>query len=702
MARQDEAFPRADPSGHGGAGYPAAVLKCPRSVRTVPERLAIGWALTVLPACGRELPEPADGAQQAAVVVTNPNYSEHIAPLLDRNCVVCHREGEVGPFPLTGFREAQKRSADLVDVTADRYMPPWLPGPCDVAFEDDRRLEQSEINLLRRWHETGAPEGDPKLRPTPPEFASGWNGPDGRPPDRIVTLADVFESPAEGRDVFRNFVLPTGLTRERFVEAVQIRPGNKRAAHHAILAVDTSGEARRRDAREPGPGFGGMDLASAEAPGGHFLGWTPGRRPYRTEPGMAISLAPGSDLVLQLHLVTTGRIEQVKPQIGLWFTKTPPSRSPIAIVLYSEDIDIPAGDGDWQLAVEKTLPTDVDLFSIYPHAHYLGHRLRADAFLPDGKTLRLLDIADWSFDWQDEYRLAAPLRLPAGTRIRMDYRYDNSAGNPENPNDPPARVGFGERSVDEMGTLTLQVVPTDPNRRIELEALEWSERLEQNGDDAEALYRLGLILARNEVRDARMRARDLLLRATQLRPNDPRAFADLGRLLGELRDVAAFDALATALKLDPNHFLAGLNLGSFRLERGEYEAATSVLEELARRHPEEPRALGALGACYALSSRPADAERTLRQALAIRPEDAGLWNDLGNVMLFGQKNPKGAIDAYRKSLTTRSESFPTWLNIGRAFLELDRKDEARAALDQALQLVPDHPEAMRLRMQAGA
>jgi hypothetical protein len=382
-------------------------------------------------------------------------FNRDIAPIVFRNCIVCHRPGELAPFSLLAYAEARERAGLIAALTTSRFMPPWLPARGSVEFLGERGLSDDEIALIRLWAEQGAVEGDPADLPALPVFTQGWQLGE---PDLVLTMEEVFTVPAEGVDTFRNFVLPIPVSTPRWVKAVELRPGNPRVVHHAVMQVDRSRSSRRRDEEDAGPGFSGMDLAGSEAPGGQSLGWTPGKLPIVDE-RLAWRVEPGSDMILQLHMLPSGKPEQVAPKIGLYFTDQPPTEQAFSLLMRNDNIDIRAGDGDYVIEDSLTLPVAVEALGIYPHAHYLCKSIEAYATLPDGRKQLLINIPKWDFHWQDDYRYSQPLHLPAGTRIHVRFVYDNTSANALNPHNPPQRVRFGNRSTDEMATLTIQVIP---------------------------------------------------------------------------------------------------------------------------------------------------------------------------------------------------------------------------------------------------
>ena len=402
-------------------------------------------------------------------------YATDIAPILTRECVGCHRPGGSAPFSLVTYEDASSRAGPIADATERRAMPPWLPDSDPGTFAGERRLTPDEIRIFAQWAEEGAPAGD--LSAAPGQVAAtGWNP---GPADLTVRLP-TYTVPAQGRDVYRNLVVPIPVTETRWIEYVELLPGSRNVVHHARMMVDTTSSSRDLAQGGDGSGFDGMDLSSnAVNPSGHFIGWTPGRTRLPPLDGMPWRLEPGTDLVVQLHFRTSGVEEEVTAEVEFHFADQPATRDPAILVISSSMIDIPAGVPDYLAVNSFTLPVDVDVLSVYPHAHYLGKDLRVTAVLPGGREVSLIHIPDWDFNWQDDYRLSEPIFLPAGTTILKEYTFDNSAENPHNPSSPPTRVVYGSNSTDEMADLILQVLPRSPAaRRQLLEEQAWKHESE--------------------------------------------------------------------------------------------------------------------------------------------------------------------------------------------------------------------------------
>lgn len=445
---------------------------------------ALAAGLLVLAAGHPSVPGASEKDVGAADSLT---FARDVAPILYRHCAACHRPNGSAPFSLLTYREVRDRAALIADAVESRRMPPWLPEPGYGEFAGERRLSEREIGLIRRWADEGAREGDPAALPPAPEWIEGWQLGE---PDVVLALPR-FTVPAGGGELFRNLVVPAPLGETKYVRAVELRPGNARVVHHARLMVDTTDTSRRADEADHGPGFDGMELgSSAASPDGFFIGWTPGRLASRGPDDMAWRLAPGTDLVLQLHLRPGAAPATVAPIIGLHFSDRPPRRIPTLLLLGSEVIDIPPGERAYVVSDSYELPVDAEILGVYPHAHYLATTMEAFATLPNGATRRLLRIPAWDFNWQDEYRYAAAVRLPRGTVLTMRYRYDNSAENPRNPHRPPRRVTYGPNSTDEMADLVVQLVPRDHDDLAALKRdIRWKHYAQETAGDAHRAFR---------------------------------------------------------------------------------------------------------------------------------------------------------------------------------------------------------------------
>ena len=404
-------------------------------------------------------------------------FTRDVAPLLYKHCAGCHRPGEVAPFSLLSYEDASRRASLIAAVTGMRYMPPWQPEAGHGEFANARRLTDHEIGTLREWAESGAPLGDISAMPAPPAFTDGWQL--GQP-GLVARMREPTTVPAEGPDSYRCFVVPLELAADRYVSAIEIRPANRRVVHHALLFQDTAGTARQRDAADAEPGyecFGSPGFLPARGLGG----WTPGGFPIRMPEGIPLVLKKGADLVVQLHFHPTGKSEREQAAVGFHFTTTPPVARMMDIPLGSNRIDIPPGEPMYKVRDHFTLPVEVEALGVIPHAHYICKDMKGVAILPDGQRKWMIWIRNWNFNWQEQYRYAIPMRLPAGTRLEMEFTYDNSEANPRNPSHPPQRVSWGMGSHDEMAGLHVQVVPARAEDLEELGKALWGKVMRSLG-----------------------------------------------------------------------------------------------------------------------------------------------------------------------------------------------------------------------------
>lgn len=391
---------------------------------------------------------PPQGDAQAKVT-----YTRNIAPIVQARCLNCHREGQVAPFALADYEQTAKRAKQIVRVTHDRIMPPWIPSPGHEKFVAERWLTDRELELFTTWEQSGRAKGDDADLPPAPKFAEGWRL--GQP-DLIVKMPEPFTVPADGPDLLQNFVIPLDVAEDKLVAAMEFRPGNKRVDHHAVLFLDSSGAARKLDRATPEPGyanFGGPGFL----PSGALGGWSVGNTPRPLPNGMGRYLKKGSDLVVQMHYHPTGKPETDQSEIGLYFVKKPvaeslkePAKLVGSIWMANYEMEIPAGEKAYKRTTTYTLPKEVIMVGVVPHMHLLGKSMQVTATLPDNSVKMLIDIRNWNYNWQDEYYYERPFKLPAGTRLAVEAVFDNSPENPSNPSSPPRQVTWGDGTTDEM------------------------------------------------------------------------------------------------------------------------------------------------------------------------------------------------------------------------------------------------------------
>ncbi len=583
----------------------------------LPKIVVLACAMFAVGGCGSWL-----WAAGPAPSLAKVTFDRDIAPIVYHYCANCHRPGEAGPFPLLTYEDVRKHGHQIVAVTQTRFMPPWLPEPGELKFADERRLSDKQIATIKAWVDQGMLEGKASDLPPKPTFVEGWQL--GKP-DLILKATKPYMLSATGSDQYWNFILPVPINETRWVRAFEIRPGDKRLVHHANMLVDRYESARRLE-KVRGSGFGGMEIridSETFDPDSHFLFWKPGTVVANEPDGMALRLDKGTDLVLNTHLQPSGKAEPIQPSVGLYFTDKPATLHPMLLQLQNDAaLDIPAGAKNFVVTDEFTLPIDVDLLGIYPHAHYLGKDLRATARLPDGTTETLIHIKQWDLNWQAVYRYAEPVFLPKNTTITMRYVYDNSEDNIANPNYPPARVLGGNRSTDEMAHLWLQVLPRkDPARpgdpRMVLQEAWARHEVEKAPGAFEAHYNLAEML---QARGALDEAIEQFEAAVAIRPKDAVVNNALGGALLAKGDVnRAIQLFNVALASQPDYFDAHYNLGNALASQGNFSGATEQFAEAVRLNPGDANAQANLGTALAQLGRLQEARTHYEAALRIDP-----------------------------------------------------------------------------------
>ena len=386
-------------------------------------------------------------------VPAKPTYAKEVAPILNRACVPCHQTGEVAPFSLAGYANAKKWSAMAAQVTRSGQMPPWKAAAGYGEFQHENRLTPDEIETLANWASTGTARGDRKLEPKPPKPPTGgWTL--GRP-DLTIQAKGPYHVGAEGKDVYRNYVVANPTEGDLWVRAMDVHPGNNKVVHHVLVYLDGMHMGRKLEAKatdgEPGYQSGGGGVGFL--PTGVLGGWAPGSRPYEAPEGIAFRVPKGADMVVQVHYHKSGKPETDLTQVGLYTAKTPVRQEiRLALIPYL-GLNIPPGEKAFTVKRTMTLPVDMTLRSVMPHMHMLGRTMRAKVVLPDGTERPVIFVPDWDFNWQLNYALKEPMRVPAGSKLEIEATYDNSSDNPRNPSNPPKRVRWGEETTDEMFLL---------------------------------------------------------------------------------------------------------------------------------------------------------------------------------------------------------------------------------------------------------
>jgi tetratricopeptide (TPR) repeat protein len=592
-------------------------------------------------------------------------FTRNVAPIIFARCGQCHHPGGSAPFDLLSYSAVRQRATQIAAVTRSRLMPPWKAEPGYGEFVGQHPLTSTEIDLIQSWVDQGRLEGDPRDLPPAPQWTDTWQL--GKP-DLVVTLARPYTLPAGGTDVFRNFVIPVPVSVTRFVRAVEFRPGNPRVVHHANILIDPTPTSRQLDEQDPEPGYQGLVPLSAAYPDGHFLAWTPGQVAPLLPGALAWRLDPGTDLVVETHMQPSGRPETVQPSIGFYFGSDPPVRTPYMLRLSRQSIDIPAGQKEYAITDSYVLPVDVEIQAVQPHAHYRAREIKGLATLPDGTTRWLIYIKDWDFRWQHVYRYVSPFVLPRGTMVEMRYTYDNSADNPRNPQQPPQRAIWGQRTADEMGDLWIQVLALDDRDRTTL--------------------RRGF--------QPKMIAEDVIGYETLIRadPGEIRLHDDVAQMylmLGRPTEAAAH--FRTSVSLKPGSAAAHFNLGTALSAAGKLDDAIGEYRQALRINQDYSLAHNNLANALVAQGKLDEAVGEYREALRSNPSNVEAHSNLGNILLqLG--NPDEALSHLREAVRIAPEFYMAHFNMGHVFLRRGDLSAAIQQLQDAVRLRPDWAPAL--------
>ena len=389
------------------------------------------------------------------IITTKITFNKEIVRILAKNCLGCHRAGGIAPMSLATYAEARPWAKAIKEEVLERRMPPWHAVSGYNEFANDRRLADREVDLITAWVDGGAPKGDDKDLP-PQSASAGGEWPLGEP-DLVLQPERPFSVRAEGDDEYRCFVLPYRAKEERWVRAVDLRPGAPSVVHHAFVWIDRSGRAGELAAADPDPGyacFGGPGFA----PAGSLGAWVPGQRPAALASGLGYLVPAGARLVMQVHYHRSGSAESDLTRLGLYFSKAPVEKRVRETAVINPKLEIPPGEPAYPVRAAYTFQQDVEALSVLPHMHLLGKSMEVTAVRPDGTREVLVWVRDYDFNWQTTYSFKKPVRLPRGTRIEVVAIYDNSERNPRNPNKPPKPVRWGESTTDEMCVAYLEYV----------------------------------------------------------------------------------------------------------------------------------------------------------------------------------------------------------------------------------------------------
>ncbi len=344
----------------------------------------------------------------------SPTYNRDVAPIFQRACQSCHHPGTIAPMSLMTYDEVRPWVKSIRKAVGDRKMPPWHADAQVGHFKNDRRLSSAEVETILNWTAGGAPAGDAKDHPAPLVFTEGWLL--GQP-DLILPLPE-HELKADLEDEFAPFNVPTGFTEEKWIQAVEFKPGNPAVVHHIVTSA---------------------------------LGtFAPGRQPSSFPPGLGLLMEPGETIRVQMHYhKERGVPASDRTMIGLRFAREPIHKQVRLEGAFDPRLHIPPGESNYPASGEHRFTRDAHLIAMKPHMHLRGKDMKYEIIFPDGREETLLSVPNYDYDWQTNYELAEPLALPKGTLLKVEAHYDNSSANPHNP-DPSQTVRNGEKTTDEM------------------------------------------------------------------------------------------------------------------------------------------------------------------------------------------------------------------------------------------------------------
>lgn len=420
-------------------------------------------------------------------------FSRHVMPILQQRCQTCHRPGDIAPMSFLSYREVRPWAKSIREKVLSRKMPPWHADPQHGAFSNDRRLTQQEIDTLVQWVDGGAREGDRADLPPPLSLEEKWTI--GQP-DVVLPMTEEYTIEAKGQDQYIYFAIPTNQAEERFIQAIEFRPGNRTVVHHGLVFLKPKGTPLPNrsqtevfnkvagfplfkgagDALRVDPAAPVHDDACELPNGGSALSGnvTSGRRPliHSFAPGtrgdvwpdgMGVRMPADTELMLQLHYVRSEEPEKDRSSVGIIFAKQRPKQIVEQQWVQNYYFKIPAQAANHEARACHTLEKDVEVRGIGPHMHLRGKDMELKAILPGGASETLVRVPAYDFNWQTTYLLKEPRLLPAGTRLEVTAHYDNSAGNPFNP-DPKVDVRWGDPTTDEMliGIVFYTERPAEP------------------------------------------------------------------------------------------------------------------------------------------------------------------------------------------------------------------------------------------------
>jgi hypothetical protein len=401
-----------------------------------------------------------------------PTFARDVAPILFKNCTGCHRPGEIAPMSLLTYADARPHAKAIRDEVADGHMPPWHADAPRGTFLNERGISDEDRQVLYRWANNGAPEGDPTDLPAAPVYPDGWSI---GTPDVVFEMGEEYSVPAEGVIEYEYFYIPTNFTEPKWIQAIELRPGNREVVHHALAFYRAAPDIKRPPVLQPNRDqmvtperlkTGARPQQRGLPPSRLLATYAPGTNPQIMQPGTAIRLEPGGIIELQMHYTANGKAARDRTRVGLLFSKEASPREIRVSHFFNGKLRLPAGAPDTRVDADLTFVADTVVWGIFPHTHVRGKKWEYSLELPDGTTRAILSVPRYDFNWQTYYMFKEPLQVPKGSRLVSSAWYDNSAANRANP-DPTIDVHWGDQTWEEMqytGILFSPALPSTPTQ----------------------------------------------------------------------------------------------------------------------------------------------------------------------------------------------------------------------------------------------
>ena len=380
-----------------------------------------------------------------------PTFTKDVMPILQQECQTCHRPGEAGPFSMLTYGSTRPWAASMKEAVKTRKMPPWFADPRYGNFTNGRVLTDGEIKIISDWANANAPEGDPKDMPAPVKWVEGWQI---GTPDKIYQLPIPFDVPATGVIDYQHIIVPTGFTKDTWIQAAEVRPTDRAVVHHIIAFIREPKSGWFRD-EAPGQFFIAPQTKTKEQPdtsalpSDFLVGYAPGQPAEVLRLGQAKLVKAGSDIVFQVHYTPNGHPTRDQTRLGIVFAKEPPKERVLTLSATNGTFLIPPGDPNYRVDASFDVGMQVSLSGLHPHMHGRGKDFLYKLVYPTGETQTILSVPNYNWHWQNWYTLKEPIVLPKGTKIECTAHFDNSPNNPDNA-DPKRAVPWGEQSWDEM------------------------------------------------------------------------------------------------------------------------------------------------------------------------------------------------------------------------------------------------------------